>query len=344
MMKTATTLQQDTKLRTLSISKHNCGKDNTTGTRENFRKRAKAKFAQNRLLQALVKLDSPLRGKYEQTQFCSWSLVQKGNTLTSKYCKQRWCRVCNRIRTGKLMAGYENALNNMTNPQFVTLTIPNVTAENLREAMQDMLQNIRRIQDLRRKNKKPLIKAIRKLECTYNVDCNNYHPHFHFIVENLEQAEHLKSEWLNRYSNAVAEAQDIKEASSPIELFKYFAKLTSKSKKDTITIKGKKIIRDEWHYPEALDIIFQSIEGMRIIQPMGGIKMVSDEIDEVEAIEMQDGEVDEDMTLWKWTRIETEPGKYTFDWIDIFTGEMLTNYIPTDKEWKYSNRIRIFET
>lgn len=341
-MKAATTLTQHNNLRTLSISKHNCGKDSTTGTRENYRRRCKAKFSQNRLLQALVKLDSPLREKYEQTQFCSWSLIQKGNTITSKYCKQRWCKVCNRNRTGRLMAGYEKALQEMAEPTFVTLTVPNVTADKLKETMQEMLADVRRIQDLRRKNKQPLIKCIRKLECTYNVDSNTYHPHFHFIVENWFQAYDLVDKWLHRHKNAVWEGQDIRPATKPIELFKYFAKLTSKSKTDTITIKGKKIIRDEWHYPQALDIIFQSIEGTRIIQTMGGIKMVNDDLEDIEAIEMQDGEVEEDTTLWKWTRIETEPGKYTFDWVDIFTGEMLTEYIPTDREWKYSNRIRYF--
>jgi plasmid rolling circle replication initiator protein Rep len=355
-MKAAQTLTQDTKFRTLSISKHNCGKDNKTktatsctnesenGTRENYRKRAKAKFAQNRLLQALVKLDSPLKKQYEDTQFCSWTLLQNGNTLTAKYCKQRWCRICNRIRTGKLISGYEKAINEMLQPQFVTLTIPNVPAEELRETMQEMLHNIRRIQDLRRKNKKELIKGIRKLECTYNVDNNNYHPHLHLIVDNIENALHLRKEWLKRYPTATTKAQDIKKAKEPIELFKYFAKLTSKSKKDTITIKGKKIIRDEWHYPKALDTIFQAITNMRIIQPMGGIRMVSDEIEEVEAVEMQAGEITEDRTLWKWTRMETEPGKYTFDWVDQCTGEMLTGFYPTEREWKYSNRIRNFET
>jgi plasmid rolling circle replication initiator protein Rep len=198
-MKAASTVQQNTKLRTLSISKHICGKDNKTkttdncghdnknATRESYRKRAKAKFSQNRLLQALVKLDSPLKRQYEDTQFCSWTLIQNGNTLTAKYCKQRWCRVCNRIRTGKLISGYENALNKMSDPQFLTLTIPNVSAENLRETMQKMILDIRRIQDLRRKKKQPLIKAIRKLECTYNVDNNTYHPHFHFIVCRFHQ-------------------------------------------------------------------------------------------------------------------------------------------------------------
>jgi hypothetical protein len=75
---------------------------------------------------------------------------------------------------------------------------------------------------------------------------------------------------------------------------------------------------------------------------MGGIKMVNDDLEDVESIEMEAGEVTEDKTLWKWTRIEIEPSRYTYDWVDIFTGEMLTGYIPTDREWKYSNRIRYF--
>jgi plasmid rolling circle replication initiator protein Rep len=320
------------------IPQHNCGKVPDLST---YRKRAKAKFSQNNLMRVMAKLKTPFAEKYEETKFCSYSLVQNGSTFTARYCKQRWCRICNRIRTGKLMHGYSDAISAMQNPQFVTLTIPNVPGEQLRETIKAMLSNIRKIQDLRRKNKQPLLRAIRKLECTYNPDRNDFHPHMHLIVENLEQANQLKLAWLDRNPDALEYLQDIREADKPIELFKYFAKLTSKSSKDKIIIKGKKISREEYHYPEALDKIFQAIAGMRIIQPMGGVKMVSDEIDEIEAVEVEN--VEKDFALWQWCRIGTTAEKYTYDWVNIFTGECLTGYEPTEKEWKYSKRIRYLQ-
>lgn len=325
------------------ISKHNCGKVHSKSDLLTYRKRAKAKFAQNTLMRVMAKLNSPLREKYEETQFCSYSLIQSGNTFTARYCKQRWCRVCNRIRTGKLMNGYSNAIQAMSEPQFVTLTVPNVPGEILRDTIKAMTATIQKIQDLRRKNKQPLIKAIRKLECTYNPDRNDFHPHMHLIVENMQQAEQLKLAWIERNPEALEYLQDIRPATEPIELFKYFAKLTSKSGKDLKTYKGKKLIlREEYHYPEALDTIFQAIAGMRIIQPMGGVKMVSDEIEEIEAVEIEN--VEQDTALWQWQKIGITAEKYTFDWVNVFTGECLTGYEPSEKEWKYSKRIRYLQS
>lgn len=324
------------------FSKHNCGKVHRTSDLLTYRKRAKAKFAQNKLMRAMAKLNSPLREKYEETQFCSYSLIQSGNTFTARYCKQRWCRICNRIRTGKLMNGYSDAIKDMLEPQFVTLTVPNVPGEILRDTIKAMIGEIRKIQDLRRKNKQPLLKAIRKLECTYNPDRNDYHPHMHLIVEGKQQAEELKLAWMERNPNSLEYLQDIRPATNPIELFKYFAKLTSKSSKDIKMYKGKKLVlREEYHYPEALDLIFQAIAGLRIIQPMGGVKMVSDEIEEIESVEIEN--IEQDFALWQWTRIEITAEKYTFDWVNVFTGECLTGYEPTDKEWKYSKRIRYLQ-
>lgn len=325
------------------IHQHNCGKVHATSDLSTYRKRANAKFAQNNLMRVMAKLNSPLAEKYEETKFCSYSLIQSGNTFTARYCKQRWCRICNRIRTAKLMSGYQDAILAMQQPQFVTLTIPNVKKEHLRDSIKKMLSDIRKIQDLRRKNKQPLIKAIRKLECTYNPDRNDFHPHMHLIIENKQQAEELKLAWMERNPESLEYLQDIKDAEKPIELFKYFTKLTSKSSKDLKIYKGKKLIsREEYHYPEALDTIFQAIAGMRIIQPMGGVKMVSDEIEEIEAVEIEN--VEQDTALWQWQKIGITAEKYTFDWVNIFTGECLTGYEPSEKEWKYSKRIRYLQS
>lgn len=303
-------------------------------TRATLRKRAKARFAQSRLITALQSLKSPLAKSYQHTTHCSLTLVQHGQTITARYCGHRWCRVCNRIRTGKLINGYQPAIDQMKDVQFLTLTIPNVQAHELRESIIHMTATIRKIQDTYRKSQKLLIRCIRKIECTYNVDENTYHPHFHFLVDGVEAGQYMIDKWLQHYPEASYKAQDIRKADKPIELFKYFTKLTSKSKSDTIVLKGGKVIkRDEYHYPEALDQIFQAMQGLRVIQPMGGIKMISDEIDEVQSETITD--VEADTKIWIWIEC---------DWIDPHTGEMLTEYIPTEKELKYSQRIRYLQT
>lgn len=324
----------------LSISKDNCGKSNTT-TRETYLKRARAKFSQQKLILALVKLNSPLKKSYEDSLFCSYSLLQVGNTFTSKYCKHRWCKVCNRVRTAELLNGYEPEIKAMEAPHFLTLTIPNVKGEILKESIKEMLATVRKIQDLRRKHKKPLFKCIRKLECTYNPDRDDFHPHLHFIIDTEQAAIEFKQEWLIYYPTASTKGQDIRPAHKPIELFKYFAKLTSKSSKDKKELYGKKLIKQEWHYPQALDLIFRAIKGMRIIQPMGGIEYVEEDIKEIDSQTIEDGSIEiEETALWKWHRIGGDGEKITYDWLNTYTGELLTNFEPDERLIKYTNRIR----
>lgn len=308
-------------------------KSTQTTTIESLKRRAKAKFAQNNLMRIMAKLNSPYAEKYDDTKNCSSVLVQTQNKITSRYCKNRWCRICNRIRTGKLINGYEKALNDMQDKQFITLTVKNCNAENLKATIEKMIKNFRLIQDLRRKQKKPLLKCIRKIECTYNPDTNEYHPHLHLILEGFRPGCELINEWLKRNPTADIKGQDIRQCYEAIELFKYFAKLTSKSGRDQKHYKGSKLINDEWHYPQALDIIFRSIESMRIIQPMGGIKMVNDEIEELETQEIEN--LQKENTIWIYRGS---------DWIDTSTAETLTGYTPTNREYLYSTRIRMLDT
>jgi len=306
--------------------------ENNNCTRDSLKKRAKCKYAQKDLLRHLIKLNSPYADKYDDTLQCSSTLIQNGDQLTSRYCNHRWCRICNRIRTAKLMKGYKNALDAMVDPYFVTLTIRNVKIENLRSSIKDMIATIRKIQDLRRKKEIPLMQCIRKIECTYNPDSDTYHPHFHLIIDKENVARELLEAWLIRYpEQSEIWGQDITKAFDPIELFKYFTKLTAKSKTDEkINVKGM-LINKEYHYPEALDLIFRAIEGIRIIQPMGGIKYIKDGIDGVEVQTIED--VEQSKTIWMYKRN---------DWVDMSTGELLTGYEPTEMEYNYSKRIRYF--
>jgi hypothetical protein len=297
-----------------------------------FLKRAKVKFTQQKLLRALVKLGSPLAKKYDATLFCSSVLEQDGNNLKSRFCNNRWCNICNRIRTAKLIKGYGAAIESMIDPRFVTLTVPNVPADELRAEIRRMISEFRKIQELRRKHKKPLIRGIRKLEVTYNPDLQNFHPHFHFIVEGEDAADELIEAWLDRNTTADKRGQDQREAKNPIELFKYFAKLTSKSKSDTIIIKAGKMVRIEYSYPEALDLVFQAIEGTRIIQPIGGIKYIKEDIEDLETVVVAD--LDSEEALWIYQ---------DRDWVNVYTGELLTGYEPSRRDLSKRKKIRYLQ-
>jgi hypothetical protein len=301
---------------------------------EVINKRAKAKYSQEPLMEEMRKLDSPLRSKYDDTYFCGSVITQKGKFITSRYCKNRWCKVCNRHRTGKLIAGYEEPINLMEDKQFVTLTIPNVKGDMLRSTIKKMISTIQKIQDKRRKTKQLLIRGIRKLECTFNPRRLDFHPHFHFILDGVEMAQELIKEWLNYYPEARPEGQHYTFADKPIELFKYFTKLTSKTSQEYCN--GTKL-NDEYAYPEALDIIFRSIEKLRIVQPMGGITAISDDIDEYITEEA-------DETLIDKSSIAKEIFIWMDDnWINPYTGECFSSFKPMKNLKFYRKKIRYLE-
>ena len=102
---------------------------------------------------------------------------------------------------------------------------------------------------------------------------------------------------------------------------------------DTFSYLFSKLI-DEWYYPEAIDLIFQAIASLRIIQPMGGIKIVK-QAEEVE--ELQSMDLDETVTI--------APGINLYIWCDnnwfcMGTGEQFTSYKPPKNLQYFRKKIR----
>jgi len=299
---------------------------------EALNKRAKAKYVQDPLIRALTKINSKISKQYNNALLCSSLLEQKGDKIVSRYCKNRFCRVCNRITTGKLINGYTPVLEEMKEKMFVTLTIPNVSGDKLRAAVQDMNKKMRLIQDKRRKAGAPLFRAIRKLECTYNVHKNNFHPHYHLILDGGEAvADQLINCWLSYYPEAVAQAQHKTKASDYLELFKYFTKLTSNTGKQYAN--GSKVI-DEYSFPEAIDTIFTAIYRIRIIQPMGGIKYIKEDIDELQAETIDETLEVKQSALYIWNGS---------NWYDLKTGQNLSSFKPTIHLSRYREKIRYLQ-
>src|SRR5699024_8381459 len=64
---------------------------------------------------------------------------------------------------------------------FLTVTAPNVLAEELNDEIKHYNQSFQRL--MQRKEVKQIVKGYgRKLEITYNEEHNDYHPHFHFLI------------------------------------------------------------------------------------------------------------------------------------------------------------------
>lgn len=275
--------------------------------------RARAKLITNTLVLRLVDVkDSPLHQAYWNTYHCATSIEQRGKTLKTKYCKNRWCMVCNRIRTALLIKGYEPALKQLQDPQFITLTFPNVRGGVLREEIEGMGASMGRIIDRLRKQGIKL-KGIRKLECTYNPNRGDFNPHYHLIVEGNAAAKILVGEWLKEYPTARKEAQDIKPANAGtiMELMKYFTKI--------LPSKGSRVNGKVEINPKSLDTMFQAMKGVQVFRAIGIRKQVSEEIENLEKKEYDI--LEQEYAIWIWEQDVA-------DWLDFISHEPLTKYEP----------------
>ena len=289
-------------------------------------KRARAKTLTKSMTRGLYMLDSPLKKYYANTLFkCADTLTQVGTKMTSRYCNNRCCLVCNRIRTAKLIKAYEGPLSRLEDLHFVTLTLPNVNRYELKETIKRMTKIVQDIQNMfqrrqeRGKQNWQLV-GIRKLEATISATNGEFHPHFHFLISGKEAAKGLQSEWLRRVPSATYKAQDVRKATlgSHMELFKYFAKMVTKidGKNATLT--------------EELDVIFQAMSGGRVFQSMGGLKKVSEEVEALKAVEVAGIEAVEQITEWGWDES---------DWVNPETGEALTGYRPSPQIEELKNNV-----
>lgn len=251
----------------------------------------------------------PLRKAYIKSIYCGQELMPVINEdgkrrLASKRCEGRWCPRCQSIRIAKMIQGYGPALAKLDNLYFVTLTAPTVGKDELKEQMKAFQSRWRDITRQRYWTKnKPI--GIRKTECTIRPG-GQYHYHWHIIIQGKENAEWVRSQWLQRCPDSSPLAQDVRPVQQGewLEIFKYFTKLVAQDKST-----GKRYIDFA-----RLDHVMQVMKGKRVYQPFGGIKKVDeDHLDD----DLESVEVTEDYhKLWQWAT--------GIGYVDYDTGEVLT--------------------
>lgn len=154
---------------------------------------------------------------------------------------------------------------------FLTLTAPNVKAENLNEEIKKYNKSFKKLSE-RKEFKKISRGYVRKLEITYNEERNDYHPHFHVIVvvnksyfksrDYLSKKKFLKlwQECMNDDSISQVDVRriDMNDKKSVLEIAKYGAKdseyMHSQDVFDTFykALKGKQIITYSGLFKELL--------------------------------------------------------------------------------------------
>lgn len=291
--------------------------------------RAQAKYVSYHLARKLSELDSPLHKSYANTLSCGSQIRVVDGRAQAKYCGNRWCLVCNRIRTAQAINTYFPIVNQWPDAHFLTLTIPNMPAGHLPAAIKTMGNVYSSINRRLKRTESIKYKAIRKIECTVNLKENTYHPHYHLIVDSFTAASRIMDNWLEKFPTANIKAQNIKpvDMDSLKELFKYFTKIFTK-------VEGGGHVANV----EKLDTIFQAMYNKRTLRTYGFKK--SDYAGEIEAYQEQENKpsevsiLDEIEPLAENLTAIPSDGMYKWqgkDWFNDLTGEQLTTYEPTAK-------------
>lgn len=264
---------------------------------------------------------SALRKSYQNTMYCASVLVPKERGLSSKYCKNRWCPICQSIRIAKLINGYASQLNEMHDPYFVTLTAPTVPKELLKERIKEFGDVWSLIRNQRYwKLAKP--DGIRKAECTLRPD-GHYHYHYHVIIDGKEHAAWLIQQWLKRHKGSTRGAQDMRPVRKGeyLEIFKYFTKLIST---DKTAGKERRFIDFE-----RLNVVFEALKGSVVYKPFGKIKPIKEDVEDSELISELSSE--DYMQVWRWmTNVgyvsregEILTGDYKLpSWVEVLCGKL----------------------
>jgi hypothetical protein len=210
--------------------------------------------------------------------------------VTANYCGKRWCSTCSARKTAEMLSSYEHVLDHMKDPQFVTLTIVAVTQAQLKAEVKRMAKTFALCKDSMRK-KGFILYGIRKIECGFNSIKSTFNPHFHLIIDGLDNAIELVNEWLKHNKGTDPEAQNIRTANKGTlkELFKYTAKQVSG--------KRKKVFN-----PEAQDAIYRAFLGVRTFQTFGKIKKHKAAAEAIEQEKQEHGELYVRIDAFRWNK------------------------------------------
>lgn len=287
--------------------------------------RARAKYVtQAKVIQLADYAESvgneQMRKSFWNSFHCASELLQEGKKITAKYCNNRWCLACGRIRTAKAINRDLPIISKWNEPTFTTLTKQTINAEELQSEIELRWSALNRIEDRLEKRGFKFIGVV-KLEIEYNDTTDKYHPHFHILHESEQMGKMLIDEWLKEFpQNEVnIKAQNTKPAdpNSLLEVFKYSVKLLSKDKRTPdiqslfhiyTTIRGKKTIR-HYHMPKIKDEI---------------------ENDEMPELVSQSYNIEEENEIYLWS------GN---DWKGITNQKNLSGYNPSENIKTIINKI-----
>lgn len=293
-----------------------------------LQKRSRSKAISDAFIFPLIDVEgSTMTKSYWQTWRCTRIILQEGNKLSARYCDQRFCMVCNRIRTANLMRGYMPTIDGMAEPYLITLTHRTVTGRYLAST----IKQDREVFNLCRRalNHQGIpTNGLRKTEVEVEED-GRFHAHIHALIDGKVAAEAMVEQWLKKHPQyTVAAAQDVRPLTDPHELFKYFTKMITKGKEGVVSFN-----------PKQMDKVFTAMKGKRVFQPFGNVKKHVEEDIETNDQTTLDWRTssEEEVEIWHF-----ENAANSTDWYNAY-GEPLAevnSHIMDDKTLEYIEQIK----
>lgn len=151
-----------------------------------LQKRAKTKYKSSArdamLIDIANKTNSTRLNEAVSMWNCGRIATVENGKATGRYCHSKYCPLCSKMKAMNRVEKYSPELQEMNNPVFITLTLPNVEAGLIAGAQKYMVNTWRKIyKNLHQKGVR--VKGMWSMETTINVETKTVHPHIHMIVE-----------------------------------------------------------------------------------------------------------------------------------------------------------------
>ncbi len=292
-----------------------------------LKQRAKKKIITATLALNLIKIaerkgDDDMIQSLWNTYHCQSRLYIVDGKFHGKYCKNRFCTICCGNRKAEIINKYLPVLQGWEKPYFLTLTVKNYQAENLKVMIEWIMLTFEKIyQRLKKSHQRGegiKIMGVKSLECTFNPVTQTYHPHLHLIVASKEISDTLMAEWVSAWKarnkrlvswNAQKSLAVYNLNKALVEIIKYGTKIFTPSDVDSKSFK----LNGGTINAAAMYNIIDAMKGVRIFDRFGfNLPKRTKEI--------PGSKVASEYSEWKYAR-------HYSDWLNTENELTLTGYI-----------------
>ena len=197
--------------------------------------------------------------------------VKKRKMVSGQTCKNRFCPLCSWRKAKKdamvistmmkyIVAEYDKGF------IFLTLTIPNVSGDDLKAAIKKMNLAFKKL--FKRKDVMRVSHGyMRKLEITYNAKRKDFHPHFHAVIAvNMSYAtsrDYIKqAKWLKLWQEAMGDPTITQVDVRKMDMAKGVNEIAKYTSKDA----------DYLHSQTVFDYFYKALRGAQVITYNGLFK------------------------------------------------------------------------